>query len=181
MLYEGNKGETERTGEGKKINRRRYTRQPINRAQGPRGQQDCFVSHSCGKLDRWKCFKARQIRVANGHVRGRARPPHQFRKNSRENAISLTSFPFISNPASSVSSRNPVIYYYRPFFCFLSPLLSSFFSLLSAQIMAGVIHNRGFFIALPKRLKIGERISRGSKFDLFVIATRVARCDCAAV
>lgn len=95
----------EETGEGKKINRRRYTRQPINRAPGPRGYQDCYVSHSCGKLDRWKYFKARQIRVANGHVRGRARPPNNPEKISREMPFPWCSSSFLNPPSLAFVHR----------------------------------------------------------------------------
>lgn len=84
--------ETARDGERRKevrrgkINRRSCTRWPINCAAQPRGYQDCYVSHSCEKLDRWRYLKARQIRVANGHVCEHIRPPTQlwdYRKNNR--------------------------------------------------------------------------------------------------
>lgn len=80
---------------GGKINRRRCTRWPINCAAQPRGYQDCYVSHSCGKLDRWKYLKARQIRVANGHVRERVRPP-TLSRNCSENNGRARSWPLSS-------------------------------------------------------------------------------------
>lgn len=61
-----------------KINCRSCTRWPINCVAQPRGYQDCYVSHSCEKLDRCKYLKARQIRVANGHIREHVRPPTQL-------------------------------------------------------------------------------------------------------
>lgn len=68
-------GERRKEKRREKINRRSCTRWPINCAAQPRGYQDCYVSHSCEKLDRWKYLKARQIRVANGHIREYVRPP----------------------------------------------------------------------------------------------------------
>jgi len=68
----------------RKINRRGCTRWPINCAAQPRGYQDCYVSHSCGKLDQWRYLKARQIRVANGHVRERVGPPTRLAKLRRK-------------------------------------------------------------------------------------------------
>lgn len=68
-------GERRKEKRREKINRRSCTRWPINCAAQPRGYQDCYVSHSCEKLDRWKYLKARQIRVANGHIREYVGPP----------------------------------------------------------------------------------------------------------
>lgn len=58
-----------------KINRRSCTRWPINCAAQPRGYQDCYVSHSCGKLDRWKYLKARQICAMDTYANASDHPP----------------------------------------------------------------------------------------------------------
>lgn len=92
------------------------------------------MSHSCGKLDRWKCFKARQIRVANGHVRGaRARPPSNSEKIPWKIPFSSL-FPFVFKSSITriapgitlfIISRSPPFLFSLFLFNLLSLLLFS--------------------------------------------------------
>lgn len=122
------------------------------------------MSHSCGKLDRWKCFKARQIRVANGHVHVRVPDHPAIPKKIPWKIIPFPSslFPFVLNPASPVSSLESC------YLLFLAPP-PPFFNLLLLLSWRNVIQPSFFYWKIKMPLHSFTRSSYCLLLPFFIL------------